>query len=169
MALKKCKECGKEISSSAKKCPSCGKDQRNWFMRHKILTGIIALVLIIGVAAAGGDSETASPSNSDNQPKQEQQADSNKDDKNQEKTVEYETVDATEFIAEFDNNQLAAEKKYKDQGIELTAKVSNISEDLMGAPYLSLVPPNADDTIWGPTYSASSKTRRSLWKLQMVK
>ncbi len=29
MAIKTCKECGKEISSSAKKCPNCGKDQRN--------------------------------------------------------------------------------------------------------------------------------------------
>ena len=26
MALVKCKECGAEISSSAKKCPKCGKD-----------------------------------------------------------------------------------------------------------------------------------------------
>ena len=25
MALKKCKECGEEISSSASKCPKCGK------------------------------------------------------------------------------------------------------------------------------------------------
>lgn len=41
MAMKTCKECGKEISSGAKKCPSCGKDQRNWFTQHKIITAIL--------------------------------------------------------------------------------------------------------------------------------
>ena len=33
MALKKCKECGKEISTEAKECPQCGKPQpkkTNW-------------------------------------------------------------------------------------------------------------------------------------------
>ena len=41
MAMKKCKECGEEISSSAKKCPKCGKDQRNFFMKHPVLYTII--------------------------------------------------------------------------------------------------------------------------------
>lgn len=27
MAMKKCKECGKEISKDAKVCPNCGKKQ----------------------------------------------------------------------------------------------------------------------------------------------
>ena len=57
MAMKPCKECKQEISSSAKKCPSCGKDQRNWFMKHKILSFIGAIILlgIIGSALGGGD------------------------------------------------------------------------------------------------------------------
>lgn len=46
MSLLICKECKKEISSSAKKCPSCGNDRRNWFMKHKIITFIAALALI---------------------------------------------------------------------------------------------------------------------------
>lgn len=75
MALKKCKECGKEISSSAKECPSCGKDQRNWFMRHKFLTGLIVIFLFIGVAAAGGDSEPTEKIDSNNDSVQEEQVD----------------------------------------------------------------------------------------------
>ena len=31
MAMKKCKECGAEISSSANQCPKCGKVQKNFF------------------------------------------------------------------------------------------------------------------------------------------
>lgn len=63
MAMIKCKECGEEISSSAKKCPKCGKDQRNFFLRHKILTfilGVIALCIIIISMTGGNDNTTTS-------------------------------------------------------------------------------------------------------------
>lgn len=55
MAMKKCKECGEEISSSAKKCPKCGKDQRNFFMKHPVLYTILILTIIGIVAGTGSD------------------------------------------------------------------------------------------------------------------
>ncbi len=55
MAMKKCKECGEEISSSAKKCPKCGKDQRNFFMKHPVLYTIVILIIIGVVASSGGN------------------------------------------------------------------------------------------------------------------
>ena len=58
MAMKKCKECGEEISSSAKKCPKCGKDQRNFYMKHPVLYTIIILILIGAFASAGNNSNT---------------------------------------------------------------------------------------------------------------
>lgn len=48
-----CKACNKEIAKGVNKCPHCGKDQRNFFMKHKIITGIIALVIIVSVSNAG--------------------------------------------------------------------------------------------------------------------
>lgn len=57
MALKKCKECGEEISSSAKKCPKCGKDQRNFFMKHPILYTIL-IIIIVSVASSSGGNNT---------------------------------------------------------------------------------------------------------------
>ena len=57
--IKQCKSCGKQLDKSAKICPSCGKDQRTFFGKHKILTGILVL-LIIG--AIGGGSEDKTPS-----------------------------------------------------------------------------------------------------------
>lgn len=57
MAMKKCKECGEEISSSAKKCPKCGKDQRNFFMKHPVLYTILILI-IIAVAGSSGSDDT---------------------------------------------------------------------------------------------------------------
>lgn len=61
MATKLCKKCMQEMSSSSKKCPNCGKDQRNWFMRHKILTflGIIVIIGVIGAANGGKSNNTA--------------------------------------------------------------------------------------------------------------
>lgn len=57
MAMKKCKECGEEISSSVKKCPKCGKDQRNFFMKHPVLYTILILI-IIAVAGSSGSDDT---------------------------------------------------------------------------------------------------------------
>ena len=57
MAMKKCKECGEEISSSAKKCPKCGKDQRNFFMKHPVLYTILILV-VLGLFIGGSDKTT---------------------------------------------------------------------------------------------------------------
>jgi len=64
--MKKCKSCQTEIDEKAKKCPNCKSDQRNWFMRHKILTALFAIVILgvmAGVLGGGGDSNTSSSSN----------------------------------------------------------------------------------------------------------
>lgn len=55
MAMKQCKECGTEISSSAKICPKCGKDQRNFFMKHKAISIILILIILGCIAGATGD------------------------------------------------------------------------------------------------------------------
>lgn len=55
MAMKKYKECGEEISSSAKKCPKCGKDQRNFFMKHPVLYTILILIIIAVAGGSGSD------------------------------------------------------------------------------------------------------------------
>ncbi|WP_205693971.1 DUF4352 domain-containing protein [Clostridium prolinivorans] len=50
-----CKACGKEIAKGVKKCPHCGKDQRNFFMKHKIITGILVLVVIGIIGSLGSN------------------------------------------------------------------------------------------------------------------
>lgn len=57
-----CKACGKEIAKGAKICPSCGKEQRNFFMRHKIISIILGFMIIGGISAiADGGNKTQKP------------------------------------------------------------------------------------------------------------
>lgn len=49
----KCKACGIEIAKGTK-CVHCGKDQRNFFGKHKVLTGL-AVIIVIGVMANSGN------------------------------------------------------------------------------------------------------------------
>ncbi len=62
---KKCPKCKEDIQLGAKKCKHCGADLRNWFVKHKIITGILILfaIGIIG-SAMGGNKETSNNSNS---------------------------------------------------------------------------------------------------------
>lgn len=64
MAMKTCKECGTEISDKAKACPKCGKDPRNFFLKHKVLTFILAIVLIGIIASVGGSDTNTSTTTS---------------------------------------------------------------------------------------------------------
>lgn len=57
MAMKQCKECGKDVSSSAKTCPNCGKRLKLSASR-KLLIGagvFIALLILIGVIGGMGE------------------------------------------------------------------------------------------------------------------
>ncbi len=62
--MTKCKACGADIAKSVKKCPHCGEDQRNFFIRHKILS-VILIIIVIGLvkAASSGDSKPTNTAN----------------------------------------------------------------------------------------------------------
>jgi hypothetical protein len=47
MALKKCKECGQQISSEAEKCPHCGKPQSQSGTIIGVIVSLVVVVLII--------------------------------------------------------------------------------------------------------------------------
>jgi hypothetical protein len=64
MALKPCKECKTEVSSSAKKCPHCGVDNPT-LTNRQALGGCLVLLLIIGgcwiAVSSGGGGPSSSP------------------------------------------------------------------------------------------------------------
>jgi Telomeric repeat-binding factor 2. len=101
--MKPCKSCGKEISKKAKTCPNCGRDQRNFFMRHKIITGFLILVAIIFIGALGSgedqsnDSTASNESNSTASNESENTEQTSTEDDASEESSENEELDKTEF------------------------------------------------------------------------
>lgn len=67
---KQCTKCKEDISADATKCKHCGADLRNWFVKHKIISGILILIVIviIGSAMSGGGSDEQPTGNSISSP-----------------------------------------------------------------------------------------------------
>lgn len=49
MALVKCKECGKEISSTAKQCPQCGYKEKRMIQKKTIVIALLCVLVIGGM------------------------------------------------------------------------------------------------------------------------
>lgn len=64
--MKQCKSCKQEIDPKATKCPHCHTDQRNWFSRHKVITAIIAIIVVFGIIGAASSGTTTTDSSSEN-------------------------------------------------------------------------------------------------------
>lgn len=123
---KLCKHCKTEIPAGAKVCPNCRKKQGG--ILKWILIGIIVICVIGSIAGGGSDkSEQSSASNSKSsktaEPKQE------------EKAIEYTAYSVNDMISDLNSNAMKASKKYKDQYIEITGKLSNIDSN---GKYISL-------------------------------
>lgn len=61
MALKACKECGAEVSKSAKICPKCGKKLKHTGLR--VFIGIIVLFIGIGAIISSDQNSTTQTEN----------------------------------------------------------------------------------------------------------
>jgi hypothetical protein len=139
---KKCKSCQTDIDIKAKKCPNCKADQRNWFARHPIITGIVALIVVFGVIGAASGSKST-PSNTSSSTSSSTNSNSNANTAVQQTAQPTPmVVDATALVGEYDKNKLAAQDKYTGKRLQLTSYIDNISSDITGNYYLSLKPSN---------------------------
>ncbi len=122
--------------------------------------GFVLLLIIIGAIASSNDtSNTTEITNSQPTP-----SGSDKNNQPVEATtpdVEPLVVDTKQFITDFDKNQLAAEEKYKGQTVKLTAYIKNISEDILGNPFLSLQP-TSDEYYFGTSIQCIFKNKSEL-------
>lgn len=100
--MRNCKACGKEIEKGVKKCSYCGKNQRSFFIRHKITSVILALVIICGILGVIGSQVNSTP-------------------------VEVITVSAVDLAKAYEANEVSADKAYKEKTVLTNGKVEYIS------------------------------------------
>ena len=127
MALVNCKSCGKEIGKGVKKCVHCGTDQRNFFVKHKILTGILAIVIIGGISSAiggGNKSKTATAPAASSVATQQPKAAPM-------------VVTADKLVEDLKSNALNASDTYKGKYVEVTGQLSTIDSS---GKYFSINP-----------------------------
>lgn len=131
MALKQCKECGAEISSSAKECPKCGKKQKV----SKKLVGLVVIILLIIIVATSGE-------NKDDSTTQTNAGTSG----NTQETIEYTAINIDTMEEDLKNNAAAAKDTYNDKYFEITGRLGTIDSDLR---YISLVSMTDDFDLTG--------------------
>jgi hypothetical protein len=112
--LTNCKVCGKEIAKGVKKCPHCGADQRNWFMKHKILSGIIVIVVIAAINSAVGRNKNAPNPTAPNTPGATSTP------------APVINVTAPDLAKAYEDNEVNADKNYKNKTVLISGKVSDI-------------------------------------------
>lgn len=130
---------------------------------------VFGVLIVLGIIAnAGSSSKTPSTDSATGNKKEvitEQTSDTNKAvEEPKQVEVPMEVVTLT-FISDFDKNQLSAEEKYKDKLVKLTAYIKNISEDIMGTPFLSLQP-TTDQYYFGTTIQCLFKAKSELTSLE---
>lgn len=125
----KCKSCGKEIAKGVK-CPNCGSDNRNFFMKHKVLTIIGAIVVLggIGIAGSSGSNNDISKVDKDKPTNTQQQESRNfnvGDTAEKENSYRITVNSLSEYISSNEFMQAPDGKKYVVAGVE----IENLSND----------------------------------------
>jgi hypothetical protein len=118
---KKCPKCKEPIQAGAKKCKHCGADLRNWFARHKILTGILIIIGIGIISSALSDDSTQPTSEtSKNSTTTQVTAEEPK------KEIAPIKISAVDLAQAYVDNEVKADQDYKDKKVEVTGKINDI-------------------------------------------
>lgn len=99
--------------------------QKNWFQRHKVLTGIIGVflfIMIVGSLAEDKPSTSTAPNTAAvSQPA--------------EPPVE---MTAIALYEEFETNEVATQQKYANKRLQVSGTIDTIGTDILESPYVTL-------------------------------
>jgi len=117
MATKICPKCKEEIQSDASKCKHCNADLRNWFIKHKIITGILVL-LVIGIIGS-----SLNKSNSIKTVENSLPGNSVKETQVIEPPIK---ITAVELVKAYEENEVKADQTYKGKTAIITGTIKDI-------------------------------------------
>ncbi|MCT7601282.1 OB-fold putative lipoprotein [Aliarcobacter butzleri] len=145
MALLKCKECGNEISKSAKTCPQCGAKVKMSFSK-KVIIFIMGIAIFIAVFSGDKPNTTAKGQTvlselEFNMLKSliDEEIDLLSKDINTDTVIVDDTkiieipkqVTADKLQREYEKNEVKADSEYKNQSLLISATVDNIRKDFI--------------------------------------
>lgn len=122
--------------------------KRWWFWVLVVFFGLAILGALFGEAEETDKNQTSEP------PQQQSESAQSSDpiqepepapEQEPEPEMEYIEVTATQLLADYDENAIAADNAYKDQVVMVTGTVGNIDTDITGSPYVTLT---NDDNQW---------------------
>lgn len=130
MALVKCRECQKEISSEAKTCPHCGaaKKKKPGFLRNTLYGIVIVIGVLFIIGTMSDPKERASTSASANASTPSAPA---------VPAFAFETTPA-QLAAAYDENTVAADNQYKGKRYKVTGAVDSINTGIGGGIYITM-------------------------------
>lgn len=114
---KLCKHCKTEIPYDAKVCPQCRRKVKGGLLKWILL----AVVVLIAIAAMGGNGSESKSADSSSKPPVVDSAPAEE--------IVYSEYQCTDLFDELKDNALKAEKNHQDQYVEVHGYLSNIDSD----------------------------------------
>lgn len=123
---KKCPKCSELIQPDAKLCKHCKADLRNWFVKHKIISGLLAFIVLgMIVSAIGGDDSSSSQSPEKTPQKNEVQPEVQEE-------ISSTSFDDFSILCDINATNLqkqdAFTSKFKDKYVQWSGTVSSVSQ-----------------------------------------
>jgi uncharacterized OB-fold protein len=146
MALGKCRECGREVSTGAAACPGCGvKNPTASSKRALVLLGVFGVLFVFYRCATRGE-KTAATTTAEPLAAAAVRA--------PEPAAVLGPLTAAALLADYQANEVKADLKYKGKRFHITGTVTGVSSGLMNEPHVHL-----DREIMGVDVKGLSKER----------
>lgn len=145
MALKKCRECGHEVSGEAKTCPKCGisSPAGKTSIFKMVLYGLAGLFVLSLIGSLTGGSSKSSSASSASIAAESMAADAPPPPpKTKPQEQPPRAVKAVDLWNAYQENEVAADAAYKGKRLLVTGTVASIDKNVFGGIYVALKSPN---------------------------
>lgn len=166
-----CKACGKPIGKDVSICIHCGTDQRNFFMKHKIITFFLVMFLLGAINDAMKTTTsratiTASSPITQTNPEPPKSTPTTPEVSTPKSATDQPIqITAKQLEQEYDDNQFAADEKYKGRLVEVVGVIITIDKDFSNNPYINLAAQASGHSVTGVWCRFAKEDASSLAKV----